>query len=150
MLKKIKNLPLFLLIFSLLVLSAKADDADVRKSILVKFQQLLELKLGQGDESARELAERARDKAGNLQLDLNEMKKLMVKWDPGSKKLFAQLETKEEKLNKIKEEFETLLKQKLDAEDPLALRIAEKGEFNNGKLELTVRQMKELISKWEK
>ena len=150
MLKKIKNLPLFLLIFSLLVLSAKADDADVRKSILVKFQQLLELKLGQGDESARELAERARDKAGNLQLDLNEMKKLMVKWDPGSKKLFAQLETKEEKLNKIKEEFETLLKQKLDAEDPLALIIAEKGEFNNGKLELTVRQMKELISKWEK
>ncbi|MCM8542262.1 MAG: hypothetical protein NE328_18480 [Lentisphaeraceae bacterium] len=150
MLKKIKNLPLFLLIFSLLVLSAKADDADVRKSILVKFQQLLELKLGQGDESARELAERARDKAGNLQLDLNEMKKLMVKWDPGSKKLFAQLESKEDKLNKIKEEFESLLKQKLDAEDPLALRIAEKGEFNNGKLELTVRQMKELISKWEK
>ncbi|MCM8525593.1 MAG: hypothetical protein NE327_03685 [Lentisphaeraceae bacterium] len=150
MLKKLKSFPIILFLFSIFVFNANADDSDVRKSILAKFQQLFELKLGQGDKEAKELAAKSMDKAGQIKLDISEMKKLMVNWDPSTKKLFTQLETKEDKLNKIKQEFEALLKKKLEAEDPLAIRIAEKGEFNNGKLELTVRQMRELISKWEK
>lgn len=127
-----------------------ADETELRKSILNKFQQMLELKLGQGDKVAKELAARAQKNAGDLKLEESEMKKILLKWDPTFKKLFAQLETKDQKLNKIKNNFENLLKKKVAEEDPQAIRIAEKGEFNNGTLSLSVRQMQELISKWEK
>lgn len=150
MLKKNRFILTVLITFHLCLVNSFADDAEVKKSILTKFQQIFELKLGQGDKVAKELAERAKKNAGNLKLEEAEMKKLMLKWDPTSKSLFSQLETKEEKLNKLKEKFETLLKKKVTEEDPIAVRIAEKGEFNSGSLSLTVRQMRELISKWEK
>ena len=150
MLKKVISFQVICVVFSLCTFSAMADETELRKSILNKFQQMLELKLGQGDKVAKELAVRAQKNAGDLKLEESEMKKILLKWDPASKKLFAQLETKDQKLSKIKNNFETLLKKKVAEEDPQAIRIAEKGEFNNGSLSLSVRQMQELISKWEK
>lgn len=150
MLKINKFLPILTVIFSLCTLNAAADDSELRKTILNKFQQTLELKLNQGDETAKALAERAQKNAGDLKLEHAEMKKILLSWDPDTKKLFSQLETKEQKLKKIQGKFEALLKKKVLEEVPLAIRIAEKGEFNSGSLSLTVRQMQDLISKWEK
>ena len=126
------------------------SEEEIKKTILSSFQQMFELKLGQGDKLAQELAEKAKAKAGRLDLEMLEMKKIMLKWDPAAKKLFNKLQTTKEKVEEVKKEFEEILKKKVKEEDPQAIRIAEKGEANGGKLELSVRQMRELISKWEK
>lgn len=142
-----------LILFSLCILSVSAEVPDqekIKKEIYSRFQQLFELKNGQGDETAKRLMEQAKKSAGNLNIEFAEMKKVMLEWDAGSELLFKKLQTQEEKINQIKEDFETLLKKKVSEKDPQAITIAEKGEANGGKLELTVRQMLELISKWEK
>jgi len=148
-----KNLKILMTLFCFLTFSSFAEVSDqekIKKEIMGKFQQLFELKLGQGDKTAKELSQKAAKNAGQINLEMEEVKKIMLKWDSSGKTLFKGLATKEEKLNEIKEEFETLLRKKVQEADPQALHIAEKGELNNGKVELTVRQMRELISKWEK
>ena len=149
-LKMYKFFCLFSAFLFLSSFSLSADDSEVRKEVLSNFQKLLEIKLKQGDKEAQSLAEKARKNGGDLKLELAEIKKIMLKWDPASKDLLNKLATKADKAAKVKEEFEELLKKKVSEEDPQAIRIAEKGEMNGGKLELSVRQMKELISKWEK
>ena len=148
--KKIKKC---LFILSFLIIGStygEQSEEDVKKTILSSFQQMFELKLGQGDKLAQELAEKAKAKAGRLDLEMAEMKKIMLKWDPSSKKVFTKLKSTKERVEEVKKEFEEILKKKVKEEDPQAIRIAEKGEANGGKLELSVRQMRELIAKWEK
>ncbi len=148
--KKFKK-SLFILSFLIFgtVFAAESEE-EVKKKILSSFQQIFELKLGQGDRMALRLAEKAKNKAGRLDLDLDDIKRYMLKWDPASKKLFSELKTVKAKVEEVKKEFEELLKKKVKEEDPEAIRIAEKGEANGGELEFSVRQMRELISKWEK
>ena len=148
--KKIKKILIMLSFLMLTPVFGEQSQEEVKKNILSSFQEMFELKLGQGDKTALKLAEKAKAKAGKLDLEMAEMKQIMLKWDPASKSLFKNLKTTKEKVDEVKEEFEEILKKKVAEKDPQAIRIAEKGEANSGELELSVRQMRELISKWKK
>lgn len=142
-----------LFISAFLLLSAVfggEDELQAKEKVLASFQQMFELKLSQGDKTAIDLAEKAKAKAGRLDLEMAEMQQIMLKWDPASKALFKNLKTTKEKVEEVKKAFEEILKKKVKEEDPQALSIAKKGEARGGKLELSVRQMQELILKWEK
>ena len=49
----------------------------------------------------------------------------------------------------VKADFEELLKEKVDAKDEEALKLANHGH-RNGKIDLSVSEMRKFIAKWKK
>ena len=126
-----------------------ANEKKVQQELISKFNELFSIKLNQGDKTAKAIAKKAQLNAGSLKIDFEEMKAALLKWDKGISKDIAKLPTEKEKIMVVKSEFERLLKEKVDAKDEEALKLANHGH-RNGKIDLSVSAMREYIAKWKK
>ncbi|MCM8537745.1 MAG: hypothetical protein NE334_17520 [Lentisphaeraceae bacterium] len=136
------------LLFSTVVLAEKSVNSTSEK-LLADFQKLLIEKNESGDSEAQLILAKARQNKGKIALSFDEMKKLMIKWQPTSKKLFeAGLYADE--VQKVKEQFEALLAAKIKSLDDEALEISKKAQESKGKMTFSVKDMKRYISKWTK
>ena len=124
-----------------------AGEAAQQKKIIKLFNEILALKVNQGDKTALQLAKESQDNAGKVIISFERMKELMLKWDSSTAGEFKKLPTKEEKILVVKNQFESLFQKNVEAKNEEALKLAEQGA-RNGRLDLTVAEMKNYIAKW--
>lgn len=143
-----KFLNVLMISFLFFGLAAFADNS-VSEKLLADFQRLLIEKNESGDSEAQLILAKARQNKGNIALSFDEMKKLMIKWQPESKKVFdVGLYSKQVK--EIQKQFEALLAEKIKSLDDEALEISRKAQESDGKVVFSVKDMKRYISKWTK
>ena len=124
---------------------AQPKEAD----ILTTFQELLEKMSSSGNKEAKRILSKAKENDGKIILTYDQMKALIVKWDPNLKSKFEEsIHTAE--IKKIKEEFEALLAEKVKEENPEAVAIAQAAIKEKGKMDFSIKEMKRYISKWKK
>ena len=126
-----------------------ASETEQRDKIIKMFNEKLAMKVNQGDKEAVQLAKESQANAGKVIIEFERMKKLMLKWDSASVAEFKKLPTKDEVILVVKDQFQSLLQKKVDAKDTEALKLAEQGK-RNGRIDLSVGEMKEYITKWSK
>ncbi|MCM8530952.1 MAG: hypothetical protein NE330_07315 [Lentisphaeraceae bacterium] len=131
------------------VVFAEKSGSSVSEKLLVDFQKLLIQKNESGDSEAQLILAKARQNKGNIALSFDEMKKLMLKWAPESKKIFdAGLYA--DQVKEVQKQFEALLAEKIKSLDSEALEISRKAQESEGKMVFSVKDMKRYISKWTK